>query len=101
MAWVEYSKAGVPKPIVDGKVVPIEPNLHPAVADAIWRAGRGVERSLDPLIRLAEELVELAGQDLSASSRTCLEQDVRRAVEEHEASCWRAIYWSKVMADME
>jgi len=99
MAWVEYSKAGVPKPIVDGKVVPIEPNLHPAVADAVWRAGRGVERTLDPLLRLVDDLVELAGERLPAASHQRLERDVQRAVEEHDASCWSAVYWSKVMAD--
>lgn len=88
-------------PLVDGRPIPFDAHPHPAYAEAISRAGKSAERSLDRLVKVVDDLIDIAGRALPTTDRATLERDARRALEEHEENCDWVVWWSKVVTDKE
>jgi hypothetical protein len=98
---VAYSKPEVPKLVIDGEVVPLEPSLHPTYAEILSRSGDETARSFDRLAEIVENLIEASRRGMTASDHAKIERDVRRELDGHERHCECLVWWSKVVADKE
>jgi len=98
---VAYSKSLVPKLVVGGEIVALEPDVHPAYCEVIRRSGEELGRSFDQVAAAIEDLINLAHDYAPPSAYATLVRDAHRELENHEGQCERAVWWSKVIADME
>jgi hypothetical protein len=88
----------MPVPFVDGRAVRVTAQLHPAYAEALSRAGRAAERSLDELVPVIYELIEATRLSLSATDHRELERAAPRALDAHDTACESVVWWTRIVA---